>query len=49
MSHQVITQEELTLTIEYLNYNGPIVSDFPLDLDTDKKQGLSKVVASSAF
>ena len=48
MSHQVITQEELTLTIEYLNYNGPIVSDFPLDFDTEKKQGLSKV-ASSAF
>ncbi|MFW9903649.1 MAG: hypothetical protein ACFFFH_04910 [Candidatus Thorarchaeota archaeon] len=50
MSHQpLITHEELTLTIEYLNYNGPISSDFPLDYETERKQGLSKVVASSAF
>lgn len=49
MSHQVITQEELTLTIEYLNYNGPLYSDLPLEFETEMKQGLSKVVASSAF
>ncbi|UCG03425.1 MAG: hypothetical protein JSW11_05415 [Candidatus Heimdallarchaeota archaeon] len=49
MSHQLITQEELALTIEYLNYNGPIASDLPLEFDTERKQGLSKVVASSAF
>ncbi|MFX1507712.1 MAG: hypothetical protein ACFFDC_16620 [Promethearchaeota archaeon] len=49
MSHQLITQEELSLTIEYLNYNGPIVSEFPLDFDAEKKPGLTKVVASSAF
>jgi hypothetical protein len=49
MSHPQITHEELTLTIEYLNYNGPIMSDFPLEYDIERKQGLSKVVVSSAF
>jgi hypothetical protein len=49
MSHQLITQEELKLTIEYLNYNGPLYSDLPLEYETERKQGLSKVVASSAF
>ncbi|MFX0124800.1 MAG: hypothetical protein ACFFAE_14310 [Candidatus Hodarchaeota archaeon] len=49
MAHQLITQEELRLTIEYLNYNGPLYSDLPFEYEVDNKQGLSKVVASSAF
>ncbi|MHA2203975.1 MAG: hypothetical protein ACW991_09830 [Candidatus Hodarchaeales archaeon] len=49
MSHQLITQEELTLTIEYLNYNGPLSSNLPLEYETEKKHGLSEVVLSSAF
>ena len=49
MSHQPITQEELRITIEYLNYNGPLFSDLPPDDETDKKKGSAKVVASSAF
>ena len=50
MNQQLITQEELRLTIEYLNYNGPIAATFPFEDDSDRKQGLSlAVVTSSAF
>lgn len=49
MSDPQITHEELALTIEFLRYNGPITSDLPLEYDTERKQGLASVVASSAF
>ncbi|MFX0013221.1 MAG: hypothetical protein ACFFB2_02860 [Promethearchaeota archaeon] len=49
MSPEPITQEELQITIEYLNYNGPLFSELPPDYETDRKNGLSKIVASSAF
>lgn len=49
MSQQLISQEELQQTIEYLNYNGPLFSELPPDPETERKLGSSKVVASSAF
>ncbi|MFX1285688.1 MAG: hypothetical protein ACFFB5_18755 [Promethearchaeota archaeon] len=49
MSHQLITQEELQITIDYLNYNGPLNAVTPPDSETETKHGLAKEIASSAF
>lgn len=49
MSQQLITQEELQITIDYLNYNGPLFSVLPPDSGIERNKGSSKVVASSAF
>lgn len=49
VSHQQITQEELQITIDYLNYNGPLRAVTPPDSETERNQGLVKAVASSAF
>lgn len=49
MSHQLISQEELQITIDYLNYNGPLKTVTPPDSETERKKGLAKAVATSAF
>jgi len=49
VSHQLISQEELQITIDYLNYNGPLKTVTPPDSETERKKGLAKAVATSAF
>ncbi|UCE12501.1 MAG: hypothetical protein JSV04_09930 [Candidatus Heimdallarchaeota archaeon] len=49
MSQEPISQEQLKLTIEYLNYVGPIFSNLPVESEINEKHGTTKAAVLAAF
>ncbi len=49
MQQEHLSHEQLRVTLEYLNYNGPLFSLLPPDLEMENIKGISQTVASAAF
>lgn len=50
MSQEPISQEQLKITVEFLNYTGPIFSSLmPVESEINQKHGTSKVAVLAAF